>query len=252
MVLKVARDKVHQSRRDLPRLPAVGPCQPTGDSAIGDPVQYDARFVCKSLASCTDLFDRMFRDRQGPLASEAVDRGPVESFGELHRGKVDQISTIVKSPPPIQFADRSETDEMAEKIWEKRPWFLQWVEDAREQLKAAGSKGTYAEVADLMELAPNSMKKYTSEEWTGAKPGPDALRKLGDYLGRDYRILFDGPDTPPVGIDPAAWALASETRKLFTITMFHRSEAFAPEHFKAFNQMVASGIALQRDRKSRS
>ena len=119
-------------------------------------------------------------------------------------------------------------------------------------LKAAGGKGTYAEVAGIMGLAPNSMKKYTSAEWTGARPGWEALQGLGDYLGRDYRILFDGPDTPPAGIDPATWAAADETRKLFAITLFHKSESFLPEDFKAFSQMIESGVAIHRARKSRS
>ena len=141
---------------------------------------------------------------------------------------------------------------MTEKEWQKRPWFLQWVEDARETLRSGGGKGTYAEVALLMGLAPTSMKKYTSKEWTGARPGPEALQKLGDFLNRDYRILYDGPDTPPSGIDPATWASASETRKLFAITLFHKSEAFQPEDFRAFNQMIESGIAIHRARKSRS
>jgi hypothetical protein len=162
---------------------------------------------------------------------------------------VDISSPIVKTHPPIHFIPLVETGGMIEKEWQKRPWFLQWVEDARVLLKASGGKGTYAEVALIMGLAPNSMKKYTAEEWTGARPGPEALRKLGDFLGRDYRILIDGPDTPPVGIDPVAWAMASEARKLFAITMFHKSESFLPEHFKAFNQIIDSGVVLQRARK---
>ena len=244
--------KVSERGRDLSGFPKVGPGQPAGDFARCNPVNFNGNVLSKPELSGLDFVDGLCPNGEFARSCELPELGPVDNERFYHGEKVDLLSPSVKSHLPIHFISPEETRWMTDKKWEKRSWFLQWVEDARVMLKASGGKGTYVEVALLMDLAPNSMKKYTSEEWTGARPGPDALRRLGDYLGRDYRILYDGPDTPPAGIDPTAWAAASETRKLFAITMFHKSESFLPEHFKEFNRLIDSGVVLQRARKARS
>jgi len=123
-------------------------------------------------------------------------------------------------------------------IYGKRSLFCEWVADAKAQLGAKSLEP----VAKVMGLSLSTLYKYQGESLTH-KPSDEALRKLGDYLGRDYRILMDDPESAPPGIDLRSWNEADEDTKIFNKTMFSMSSTMTPEVRSVLIQMAKVGHA---------
>jgi len=245
------RSEISQSWGNLPNLPPIWAGEPAWNPSLSDPMQLDVGFITEPLIPSPYFLDCVDGDTEPPLTGEAVYQRSVKGGWEVHGSKVELSSTQVNTQPPIHFIHPEDTYGMADREWEKRPVFLQWVEDAKALLKIQGHKGTKVEVALLMDLAPNSMKKYTAEKWEGAKPGAPAMRLLGDFLGRDYRLLMDGSDVAPEGIPQADWDAAPAELKGFTVKMFYQGRALAPEQLRAVEAMVKAGRELGRERRAR-
>ena len=163
---------------------------------------------------------------------------------------VDPMSHSVNVNPTRHFIDQVENKCMTNE-WAKRPLFLQWVEDAKQRLSQAGGKGTNVEVAQVMGLAPNSIRKYLSKVPSKHRPGTDALRRLGEYLERDYRLLLDGPDQAPEGISPAKWVETDEETRMFNNTMFSMTEGMTREQRKTIIEMIKLGQAIGKARRQK-
>ena len=202
-----------------------------------------------------DLGHGVMADGELAVLGQLSDALPVESGRVAHAYRVETLSTQSKPYTPRHFVYKVETVDMQPEpnswTWTKRPLFLQWIEDAKTQLRSGGAKGTNAEVATVMGLSPNSLKKYMAKEETKFKPGQDALRRLGDYLGRDYRSLIEGPDTAPDGINPIAWVETDEETKMFNNTMFSMTAGMTREQRKTIIEMIKLGQAMGKTRRQK-
>ncbi len=177
--------KVRQGGRDLANLPAVAPGDPARDGTLGDLVDSNAGLVGEPLLAPTDLFDRVVCDRELARLRKAEEKNPIDGGSGNHDSKVDKSSPIVKTNPPIQFISPVETGTMIEKEWQKRPWFLKWVEDARAMLKASGGKGTYADGGVDNGVSPKQHEEVHgrrvdgSKAWTGSPTKTRGLPREG-------------------------------------------------------------------------
>lgn len=122
---------------------------------------------------------------------------------------------------------------MAEDRWGKRALFRDWVADAKAKLTATSN----AEVAPVMGLTPNSLNKYLGKSPTH-RPSGEALKLLGDFLGRDYRLLLDDPLVAPDGAPGAAWANATEDQRIFADLMLHLGRDLTPEERKPIIELA--------------
>ena len=243
-------NRIQQHRGNVARSKDVRPRRTAGNGARRNAVNLDADVLGKSQVARFDLVERFDADGQLLLPGQLPEELPVQSRGIFHALRVDVLSTSRKCDPRRDFISAADNKWMADGVWQKRPLFLEWVEDAKAELVRRGGKGTKVEVAEVMGLAPNTMKKYTSTEETHQKPGVDALRLLGAFLGRDYRLLFDGPDMPPAGIDPKDWAEATEDRRSFAIRMFYQAAPLSKTQLDAIESMVKAGRELGRARRA--
>ena len=81
--------------------------------------------------------------------------------------------------------------EIAINPWKKHGLYLQWVEEVRQKLGLDRGR----QVGPLIGLGVPSMEKTLIP--SGYRPGVNALKALGDLVGKDYRLLLDDPDIPP-------------------------------------------------------
>ena len=225
----------HVSRRVLVR-----PKAPARDVPTRDYVDLTSHVLCPAALATFDFGDQVRANAENAFLSHLFEPGPVggsEIELEVHRGKGTTCPPKVKMCPPRLFVPMPENGRMASDFWSKRGLFVDWVHEAKARLG-----GTNADVAELMDLAPQSLKKYLSPNGTH-KPGDDALRRLGDFLGYDYRMLLDDPGTAPPGIDPKYWEDADEDTKIFNKTMFSMSGTMTPEIRSVLIQMAKVGHA---------
>lgn len=128
---------------------------------------------------------------------------------------------------------------MEQEFWEKRGLLREWVQELKTR-----NEWTIAQVAKAMGLAPLSLKKYLSKSATH-KPGPDALRALGNLLGRDYRVLLDEPGVAPAGISEEVWSEASELDRVLASAMLEDLKLMTTKEEKeAHYQLWKQGIAI--------
>jgi len=129
---------------------------------------------------------------------------------------------------------------MAKDFWGQREAFREWVALAKAKLNAP----TNAAVSEYLGIAPTSLYKYLSPNGTH-KPGAEVLKKLGDLIGRDYRLLLDGPTTQPAWLDEDQWHGASEKDRMIASAMFAdiRAEDLTEEDkdelYKAWREALA-------------
>ena len=125
--------------------------------------------------------------------------------------------------------------------------FRAWVSDAKAKMGATNN----GDVAQVMGIAPTSLKKYLSNA-NPKRPGRTALKALGDFLSRDYRELMEDPQSgAPDGVDAGAWSAADEETRVFATTMFHLTKDFTPEQRQALLAMVKAGRAMGAKRKGK-
>jgi len=104
---------------------------------------------------------------------------------------------------------------MAKDFWGQREAFREWVAEARTKLDAPSN----AAVSKYLGIAPTSLYKYLSPNETH-KPGADVLKKLGDLIGRDYRLLLDSPAAQPAWLGDEQWQGATERDRMIASAMF--------------------------------
>jgi len=130
-------------------------------------------------------------------------------------------------------------------LWEKRDLFKQWVADAKTKLGATNN----ADVAPIMGITESSLNKYLGKSETH-KPSPDKLKLLGDFLGRDYRLLLNNPGCAPSGLSATAWAEASNRTRVLASAMFEDllqfPEGEQDEYYKLWKQGVQIGLARRQ------
>jgi hypothetical protein len=122
-------------------------------------------------------------------------------------------------------------------FWMQRDIFREWVAEAKAKLGAASN----AAVAECLGIVPASLYKYLSNSSTH-KPGPDVLKKLGDLIGRDYRLLLSVPEQPPEWLEAGEWSDATERDKLIARAMYQDltadqlTEAEKDEIYRAYKE----------------
>ena len=125
-------------------------------------------------------------------------------------------------------------------FWGQRETFRAWVAEARYKLKI-NSNGA---VAKHLGLAASSLYKYLSPNMTH-KPSTEVLKKLGDMIGRDYRLLLDAPGSMPEWQDSSAWQGATQRDRFMAAAMFaditaeDLSDEEKDELFSAWKEAVA-------------
>jgi phage repressor protein C with HTH and peptisase S24 domain len=88
---------------------------------------------------------------------------------------------------------------MVEDFWKNRELFRQWVEDAKVKARVT----TLQEVSIAIGAGRTTLVKYVqTNESQLHKPGIELLKKLGDFLERDYRLLLDQPENQVPWLDP--------------------------------------------------
>jgi hypothetical protein len=75
---------------------------------------------------------------------------------------------------------------MTETVWKQRPLFCKWLKETQAKLGAS----SYDAVASLLEIRSGTLYSYRAKN--AGKPSDAVLKKLGDFLGYDYRALIDG------------------------------------------------------------
>lgn len=126
----------------------------------------------------------------------------------------------------------------------KRPLFKVWVADAKQKLNARNN----AEVAErVMKVQPTTLNKWLGKSPTH-KPSPEALKLLGDFLERDYRLLLDDPETAPLGVSPDQWASASERTRVLASAMFQDLLALPEEEQQLYYELWKKGQEIGRQR----
>jgi len=244
------RNVINQGGRDLTYLPSIWAGQPAWDFSIGQEMQRDTGFLAEPLSPSPYFLNGVDGDGEPAFSGKTINRGPVEIDGPAHVQKDTSCIGHMQACIRLQNISHADTRSMAPE-WKKRPLFLAWIDDAKEKMRQSGGKGTNAEIALVMGLAYNSLKKYLAADPGPHRPSWDAISKLGTFLERDYRLLMDGLDTSPEGIPQADWDSASEELKGFTIRMFYQGRPLAPEQLRAVEAMVKAGRALGRERKAR-
>jgi transcriptional regulator with XRE-family HTH domain len=103
---------------------------------------------------------------------------------------------------------------MVAEFWNQRELFRAWVGEAKAKLGATNN----AVVAEYLGIASGSLYKYLSNSATH-KPSADVLKKLGDLIGRDYRLLLDTPAAKPDWLD-GGWSEIPERDRVIAQAMF--------------------------------
>lgn len=89
--------------------------------------------------------------------------------------------------------------------WKKHSIYLDWVEEVKSKLGLTET----ADVGPLIGLTPGSMHRYKFQ--SAARPGINALKALGDLVGKDYRLLLEDPDIP-TGFSEIEWQNLEKTK----------------------------------------
>ncbi|HLP31643.1 MAG TPA: hypothetical protein VK150_09795, partial [Geothrix sp.] len=203
---------------------------------IRNPVDLNRKVLRPAPTPATDGLQRVRRDRDPATVSESCEAGPVgggEGGEECHAPKVDIMYRSVKDCPPIHFVYTGNNQGMAE-TWTKKDLFCQWLDEAMPILGVTSRMA----VAPYIGLGPNSIKKYTAPSNTTHKPGDAACKKLGDILGRDYRVLLDDPGVAPAGVSQEVWHGADPDLRAFAVAIFNEAKNLSPQQRKAILEFV--------------
>ena len=225
---------------NLSRRPNTGKQAPARDHSTRSQVNGDGVLVGPNTIPRLDLVNQGFTEWESVFPGHFPEGCPVlgGKFSlDVHEANLDIMSRFVKTCPSGHFVRHWENVPMKD-IYRKRSLFCEWVADAKAQM---GAK-SLGPVAEIMGLSLSTLYKYQGESLTH-KPSDEAMRKLGDYLGRDYRVLMDDPGTAPPGIDTKAWDETDEDTKIFNKTMFSMSHGMTPEIRSVLIQMAKVGHA---------
>ena len=237
--------QVRQAGRQLARGPEIRPKHPAGNLPLGGTVDLKSHIIRPATLPGLDLLDQALTNREPFVRGQLAQACPVlagEGGFQVHAPKVDTLSPFGKDHLPIHFVPPSQTEPMAEDVWSKRQLFRDWVTDLK-TLKG----WTNAEVAASMKISPLSLKKYLGRSGTH-KAGDDALRLLGDQLGRDYRLLLEDPGMAPPGIDPGQWSGASERTRVLASAMFQDLLSLPEGEQQIYYELWKKGQEIGRQR----
>lgn len=96
-------------------------------------------------------------------------------------------------------------------------------------------KRTKADLADALEIEPESLKQYFSGKTK--IPGRNLIQRMAKVLGCAPGELMDGA-APPAGVSKRDWEDADEEARIFAQIMFHKGKNLTPEQRKGVLKMV--------------
>jgi len=211
---------VGKTGRQLPFGPMIRSKLPARNLSLGDAVDLDCVVIGPTPAAPLDLVDQGNTESEpalpGPLA-EQEPLGGGKCARESHTVNLDMMSKFVNpclNRLFVQPCDHGLMPTDYEDIYPKRPLFKEWVAVAKAKLGARSN----AEVAPIMGYAPSTLNKMLGKSPTH-KPSDTALKLLGDFIGRDYRLLLDEPETAPEGISDELWAKLSKRKPIIAVSL---------------------------------
>lgn len=194
-----------------------------------------------------DLVEKRRPNREQAPPAKLAENFPivrVETRAAGHETNLDIVSNVVNPCPIGLFVEDWDDPRMIPDLWPKRGLFREWVAEAKAKLGATNN----AEVAPIMGIAPTSLNKYLGRSETH-KPSDEALKKLGDFLGRDYRVLLDDPEHAPPGVDPKRWAELTEKKRVLMSAMLEDLLAIPEGEEDAYFALWKQGQAIGRARR---
>ena len=235
-----------KTRRNLPLSPEIGTNFPAREFPITNSMNFQGSVLSPPPATAFNFV------QEGHAKREAAVPGPLpksqpfirsESAGEDHGSNLDTLSNLVNPRRIGLFVEQWDDFVMGDDAFPKRGMFREWVAEAKAKLGATNN----AAVAPLLGIAPTSLNKYLGKSPTH-KPSPEALKLLGDFLGRDYRVLLDDPIAAPSGIAEERWADADEDTQILLSALFEELMNFPPDEQARYVKHFKEGMALGKAR----
>lgn len=239
--------EAHEARGNPALGPDVGPDLPARDLTVGNPVHFNRVALGPAAAATLDFVDQRNTEGELALACHLAKEEPLrggKSTWEGHGLNLDMMSNLVNPcriglfvpcwddiPMPTNYED----------IYPKRSLFREWVADAKAKLGATNN----AAVAPIMDYSPSTLNKMLGKSPTH-KPSSEALKLLGDFLDRDYRLLLDGPGAAPPGISDEAWAEASKKDRVIANAMIEDLKSIPEEEKEAYYNLWKQGVMIGR------
>lgn len=238
----------HQAGRQLALTPEVGAELPAGALPLRDPMDLKSSVLSPTSVPPLDLVDKGNTKSEGAVLGHLAEKEPFrggEQAGESHALNLDIMSKFVNTCPTRLFVEPWDNPSMEdeEDIYPKRPLFKEWVAIAKAKLHATNN----ATVAPIMGYTPSTLNKMLGKSTTH-KPSPEALKLLGDFIDRDYRLLLDDPNLAPPGISKEAWADASNRDRVLASAMLEDLKAIPEEEKDAYYNLWKQGVAIGRAR----
>ena len=232
-----------QARGDVPFTPEVGADLPARDRAAGNSMYLKRVIFGPPSSAAFDFVDKGNAEREllltGHLAEEKpLDRG--KSAREGHALNLDTLSKLV-NPCRIGLSVQAWDDfAMENDAFPKRVLFREWVAEARAKLGAKNN----ASVAPIMGYTPSSLNKFLGKSPTH-RPSSDKLKMLGDFIGRDYRLLIDDPESAPESISKSIWEESSESDRRLTIEILDVLKKIPEKEKHLYIQLIKNGIMIR-------
>jgi len=225
--------------RDDPLAEVIRAKHPARHGAIGRSMGGDCQIVGPTARTIADGTQGIFGDGKKASFDLFEKECPVGGGDSLrfHIGKDTTCRRFVNTCNGMQFVERDKNSRVATGPWTKRDLFRQWVEEAQD-LIGNSLPATRHQVADVMGIAYNSLRKYCNPNELTHRPGEDAMKNLGEFLGRDWRQLLDEPEAAPNGISPTLWEAADQDAKTWSNIMVHESVNLTPKQRKMLLDMV--------------
>lgn len=236
--------------RDLPGSPQIRPKCPARDFSIGDTVDLDGVVLGPPATTALDLVDQADLKGKTALSGPVAQKGPIgggEAAGEIHSTpNLDTMSKKVNTCLIGLFVkgwDGNAMDEFVD-CYPKRPLFKEWVAEAKQRI---GATNNAAVAEQVLHVPPSTLNKWLGKSETH-KPHLEALKALGGFLGRDYRLLLDDPDIIPIGINPDQESEASKRARVLASAMFQDLLAMPEKEQQIYYELWKKGQEIGRAR----
>jgi hypothetical protein len=223
----------------------IRPHNPARNGSLGNPVDLESVLIRPLPLVSLDFVDKGNTERKLTSPGQFPDESPLirgETAPEIHNPNLDIMSNAVNTRRTRHFVEPWNDSGMSD-IWEKRGVFKEWVAEAKAKLGATNN----ADVAPILGLTPSSLNKYLGKSDTH-KPSAEALKLLGDFLGKDYRLLLEGPGAAPPGISEEDWLKVTDRTRVLASAMFEDLKSFPPEEQEAYYQLWLQGVRIGRAR----
>jgi transcriptional regulator with XRE-family HTH domain len=216
---------------------------------LGDTVDLNRVISGPPSNTTLDLVHQGHAKRESALSGPLAEEEPFwrgKCAREGHEVKLDTMSKFVNPCLNRLFVQPGDDGLMStdyEDLYPKRPLFKEWVAAAKAKLGARNN----AAVAPIMGYTASTLNKMLGKSPTH-KPSAEALKLLGDFLGRDYRFLLHDPGSPPPGIPADRWAAASEQDQMLALEILEDLQKFPAEEKEAYKKLWKQVIAIGRAR----